>query len=294
MSETTTHRSGGALFALAGACLWGTTGTSQALLVGQHSPIAVGALRAIVAAVALVAVALAGGPRRWLDVLAGGRWRMLVGAAVAEAAYQLSFFSAVARTGVAVGTLVMLATAPAVAGIVGWVLHGLRPSRTWFVATVVALAGAALLVLGSGGSQALDWGGLLLAVLAGASFAAYTILGRVVAEAGVSALPATGWIFLFTSVLLLGPLLSQDLGFVTQSRNPLVLVWLGLTATALAYVLFQHGMKHIAAATAATLALAEPMVANLLAVFVLHEPFTLVMGLGLVLVLGGLALLARA
>lgn len=207
------------------------------------------------------------------------------------AAYQLTFFAAVARTGVAVGTLVMLATAPAVAGLAGWALHGDRPSRIWLVATLVGLAGAALLVLGSDGGAAGDWLGLLLAVTAGAAFALYSVVGRMVAGQGVDGMVLSSWVLGLASLALVGPLAAQDLAFVTQGSNPLVLLWLGVVATAVSYLLYQGGMRHIDAATPA---LAEPMVANLLAVAVLHEPFTAVMGLGVALVLGSMVLLSCA
>lgn len=293
MTQTNSPATRGALFALAGASLWGTTGTSQALLTGEHSPVAVGAVRILLACGLLLVLSLAGGPRTWLAVAGQGRWRWLVPAGLGVACYQLTFFAAVARTGVAVGTLVMLATAPAVAGFAGWALHGSRPSRLWAVSTTIALLGATVLVLGSGGDAPLDPGGLGLAVAAGASFALYSVAGREVA-AGTNPLLLTSWVFLFASVILLLALLGQDLSFVAQPRNLLVLGWLGLVATAIAYLLYQKGMGSIDAATAATLALAEPMVANLLAVFLLGEPFTWLMGVGVVLVLAGLGLLSRA
>lgn len=274
--------------------LWGTTGTSQALLQGDPSPVAVGGLRAIVGMVVLLLLALVRDPAALRAAPAEGRWRWLLAAGVCVACYQLTFFAAVARTGVAVGTLVMLTTAPLVAGLVGWVLDGNRPGRVWTLATVISLAGAALLVLGSGTAAPLDVGGLLLAVCAGAAFALYAVTGRQASQHGGDPLALVSLIFVVAAAVLTIPMASQDLTFVTDGRNLVVLLWLGVAATAVAYLLYQSGMRTIDAATAATLALAEPMVANLLAVLVLGEPFTWLMGLGVALVLGGLGLLSRA
>ena len=44
-------------------------------------------------------------------------------AAAGVAAYQLSFFAAVADTGVAVGTIVALGSAPALTGVIEWALE---------------------------------------------------------------------------------------------------------------------------------------------------------------------------
>lgn len=290
---STAHRRG-ALLALAGACLWGTTGTSQALLTGQHSPVAVGGLRTLTAAALLTGIAVISNPRKWLAPLGHDSRRWILPAGLSVACYQLTFFAALARTGVAVGTLVMLATTPAVAGLLGWRLEGLRPSRLWLTATLTSLLGAALLVLGSGASAPLDALGLLLAVVAGICFGSYSVAGRRAASGGDDPLVLSSWIFVVAALVLAAPLLRQDLTFVTPTRNLVVLGWLGLAATAGAYLLYQTGMRSIDAATAATLALAEPMVANLLAVLVLGEPFTALMGLGVILVLGGLGLLGRA
>jgi DME family drug/metabolite transporter len=67
---------------------------------------------------------------------------------VAVAAYQLTFFEAVDRTGVAVGTLVTIGTGPVVAGIIDGVVGRHRPTVHWFIGAGVALAGVALLPSG--------------------------------------------------------------------------------------------------------------------------------------------------
>jgi len=112
------------LLVLAAAALWGTTGTAQALgRVGD--PVVVGAARLAVGAAALVLVALAtGGPGPLAACLRRPlrRWTLL--AAAATAVYQAAFFSAVASTGVATGTIVALGTAPVATGLCGAVLFG--------------------------------------------------------------------------------------------------------------------------------------------------------------------------
>ncbi|MEL4359299.1 MULTISPECIES: DMT family transporter [unclassified Luteococcus] len=282
----------GAILALSGAVLWGTTGTSQALLTGSPAPLAVGGLRSCIGAAALLLFALPRGVVGRLRGLGRGTigWLLLAGLCVAL--YQLTFFAAVSLAGVGVGTLVVLGTSPCFAGLASWALRGLRPSRRWALATGLALTGAALLV--GGGAEPPAPLGLALALVAGCAFGCYTVAGRQVAEAGVDGLTSTAAIFTLSALVLLAPMLGQSLTFAGHPRNLLVLAWLGVMATALAYLLYQRGMASIDAATAATLALAEPMVANLLAVFVLGEPFTWLMGVGVALVLGGLGLLARA
>lgn len=282
----------GALLTLAGAALWGTTGTSQALLPGAHSPIAVGGLRTLIACCTMVIVSLLLSLRRPVSTArAPLGWLLFAGVGVAG--YQLTFFGAVARTGVGVGTLVMLATAPLFAGLLGWLVDGLRPTRSWLLATTVALVGASLLVLGSAGPTRLDALGITLGVAAGICFGSYTFAGRHLAASAADGTRVMALVFLIALAVLALPLARSDLRFVAEPRALALLAWLGVVATALAYLLFQTGLRQVEASTAATLSLAEPMVANLLAVVVLREHFTATMGVGVVVILLGLALLGR-
>src|SRR3954470_6371708 len=127
---------------LLAALCFGTTGTAQALGPAGLAPAGVGAARIVVGGALLVAVALAG--RAPLGRLAPGP--LLVGAA-GVAAYQLCFFAAVADTGVAVGTIVAIGSAPAMAGALEWALERRAPPRAWAAATALACAGVALLAL---------------------------------------------------------------------------------------------------------------------------------------------------
>src|SRR5687767_13981815 len=111
---------------LLAAVLFGTTGTAQALgpegspLEGEAARVAVGA--------ALLAL-VAWGVEAWRHTSAPSRrWPLpaLAGAALGVAGYQLAFFAAVDDTGVAVGTVVALGSAPAMAGLLGRLAGGPR------------------------------------------------------------------------------------------------------------------------------------------------------------------------
>ncbi len=67
-----------------------------------------------------------------------------------------------------------------------------------------------------------------------------------------------------------------------------VVLYLGLVATGLAYLLFTHALRHISGATGVTLALAEPVTAFALAVAVVGESPSAMAVWGLAGVLGGL------
>ena len=131
------------------AVLFGTTGTAQALGPAGLSPLTVGAARIVAGGAALAVLAFLV-PRR--GALLSPPLVLAAGAAVA--AYQLSFFEAVHRTGVAVGAVVAIGSGPVVAGLLERVLGGAWPDRRRLVATVLAVAGVAALSLeGRGGRR---------------------------------------------------------------------------------------------------------------------------------------------
>ena len=116
----------GALLVLCGAMLWGTTGTSQALAPAGASSLEIGALRVVIGGAALLALALY---KR--SFIGSGKWPLVptIIAILATAAYQPFFFTGTAKTGVAVGTLTALASAPVISGLLGHFTLGERPSK---------------------------------------------------------------------------------------------------------------------------------------------------------------------
>ena len=277
-----------ALFmALGAAVLWGTTGTARALAPTGAAPLAVGAARIAVGGAALVALALVRGTliRAWPPFPA-------LASALAVAAYQLSFFEGVARAGVAVGTILAIGSAPAFAGLLAWIALGERPGTRWIVATAVAVAGIALLA-SPGAAATIDPLGLLLPLAAGASYAVYaTATKRLLASADNVAVAAVA--FGGGAVLLIPVLLVADMRWLSEPRGLGAVLWLGIAATAVAYLLFTRALTRLPVSYGATLSLAEPLTASLLGVLVLGERLGPAQLAGAALVAAGLAVLATA
>jgi DME family drug/metabolite transporter len=103
--------------------------------------------------------------------------------------------------------------------------------------------------------------------------------------------PATVTLCVFGAAALLAvPVALAVSGrFAATASDVLVVGYLGVVATGVAYLLFSFALRWVSSATAVTLALAEPLVAFGLAVAVLHEPTTLGAWVGLGGVLAGLA-----
>ena len=268
---------------LLAALCFATTGTAQALGPSATHPIGVGAARILVGGTLLVLVALT--TRNALTA----RWapKPVLAAVAAVATYQLAFFAAVADTGVAVGTIVALGSAPTLAGLFEWLLDRRRPEPRWTVATALACAGVALLAL-AGGEASVSAPGIGLAVLAGGSYAVYTLAAKRLLTAGHAPEAVMAVAFGLAAVVLLPALLLSSPGWLLRPDGIALALFLGVVPTALAYVLFARGLRRLSASETATLTLAEPLTAGLLGAVVLAEPMTATAAAGAGLVLAGL------
>ena len=276
----------GVWFVLGAALLWGTTGTAQAFAPSGFDPMVIGALRLLVGGVALLGLALY---RRELGRLRDWNWLPLFMAAVFTASYQLCFFAAVARTGVAVGTIVGIGSAPVIGGFLGRVFRGETLSRRWMIATSLAIAGCSLLSL-SGGDIAIDPVGILLAVGAGAAYAAYTLMIKGLLEK--HAPNAVMALVVCLGAILISPVLVNcELDWLLQPRSIGVVMHLGLATMALSYWLFARGLQTVQVATAVTLSLAEPMTAATLGIVLLGEQLNAQAFTGISLIFAGLLVL---
>lgn len=271
---------------LAAVC-FGTSGTAQALGPGG-APTSVGAVRIVVGALLLWLIALAlGGRRSGAGVPRELAWLAGVGVAV----YQLAFFAALELTGVAVGTVVAIGSGPAAAGLLGRIVNGERLTGRWAGATALACAGIVLLGTGGGGA-AVDPAGVALAVVAGVGYASYTVLAKRMIDAGVAPQRAMAAAFGRGAVLLLPVPLVAGVGWVASPEGAALALYLGAVPTALAYLLFARGLRHLSAGETATLTLAEPLTAVLLGALVLGERPGPMAVAGAALVLAGLLVLA--
>lgn len=277
----------GAWLVLAAAVFWGTTGTAQALAPQGAQPATVGAARLAVGGAALLAFAAA---RRQLS--RADRWPVwaTLVAAASMAAYQLSFFAGVAKTGVAVGTIVAIGSAPILTGAFGFLVRGERPGRRWAMATALAVLGCALLIV-AGRSIQINPLGLVLAIGAGIAYASFTIASKNLLE-DKSPEAVMAVVFCLGALFLAPLLFSADLTWLEQPRGMAVALHLGLVTVAIAYSLFARGLSQVPVATAATLTLAEPLTAGMLGVFLLGERLTPFAVFGIVLIFSGLAIIS--
>lgn len=269
--------SGAVAAVLVSAALFGTTGTARILSGIEAESVTIAAVRLLVGALGLVLISSVAGRAQNLVALWKRPLVWVMGVGVA--AYQALFFVGTGLVGVAIGTLASLALGPLMAGLLAWAMGGVRPSRVWWLSTIIAIAGLSILTVGGMTSAAtFNVLGIIAAVGAGTAYAVYTVLGgRLAAEA----MPATDVLAasFFVGALLLLPLGAGDFSALQSFEGLVLVVWLGVFATTFAYVLFGRGITHLTPGTVATLNLAEPVVATVLGVLVVRESIS---GLSLV------------
>ena len=287
-SEPATGNSSKVLLFLAGACLcFGTSGTAQALGPDDSSPLVVGAARLLLGAIGLFALIKFREPKNLPRNL------LWIGA-LAVALFQVTFFSGVRLTGVAMGTVIALGSAPAITAILNWLIYKKLPTLRWIFATSVTATGIVLLFL-SKGEIKIDLSGVLLSLGAGASYASYALVSKELLNRGVTPNVVMSTLFIrgavLTAPLLL--LLLNDSSWFFKLDSFAMILWLSFISLTLAYFLYIRGLAQTSTSNAATITLIEPVTATFLAAVILREAITLGQWIGIVLVIAGQALVDR-
>ncbi|MHB8584750.1 MAG: DMT family transporter [Thermoplasmatota archaeon] len=173
--------------------------------------------------------------------------------------------------------------------ILSWIVLRQRPTIPIVLAMFVALAGVVLLQLRSGATELAEgtWQGDLITFLCGAAGAGFFVLYKpALRRANVASLSVA--IFSLTA-LLVAPfaLLGSPSTFVPTARGWLDVAYTGVFASALAYWLWGMAMEKLTPTASAIILLLEVAVAAAISVAIGRENFTLVTGIGaLLLVLG--------
>jgi len=276
---------------LASAVLFGTTGTVLVNAPDSADPYSVGAVRLLIGGATLLAVA----SRRGRTALLGP-WRrssilLTVLGAVGVAVFQLGYFLAVQRTGVAVGTVATIGSGPVLSGVINAVIHRRPPQPRWLLATAVSVVGVGLLGL-AGREAAADPGGIALAVCAGLGWAVFATVGKHQIDRGTDSTASMAAMFCGGAILLSPLLLAHSPGWLLTGSGALVALYLGVVTVGVAYTLYGIALRHLQAPTVITLTLLEPITAAMLGAVVVHEGIRPAGWVGIALVLTGLVLTA--
>jgi DME family drug/metabolite transporter len=278
------------LIVLFAAFCFATTGTSRALGPDSATSLGVAAIRFIVGAIALYAItALAHKPLVTTVSLPLYIWII---AGFGQAMYGATFFAAVHETGVAVGTVVALGSAPILTGVLSAVLFRSLPTRRWMLATAVAIAGMSLIVL-SGKDTNVSAVGILYALGAGLGYALFALASKRIVGSGVESDIAMARVFGIAAVMLAPTLFLVNTEWVFTTGGVSLGLWLGIVTVAIAYWAYANGLRNLEPRETTMITLAEPVVATILGAVVLDERPAALAWFGIIIVIVALAYESR-
>jgi DME family drug/metabolite transporter len=216
----------------------------------------------------------------------------LLGAAMA--AYQVCYFWAVPRTGVALTALLAICSAPLMIAAGAALTLKERPSPAALASLPLAVTGTAMILAGpraTGDAPPGFAAGALAALGAGLSYAVYAVTAKGLLRR-IAPLPLAALTFTLAAVLLT-PVLVLERGAAAQlSAGWPLLLYLGIVPTAGAYVLFGAGLRRVTATAAGIATLLEPLTAATLGVLLFGERLRPVGWAGAILLFAALGLLA--
>lgn len=275
--------------------LWGTTGTA-ATFAPEAGPLAIGAAALGVGGLlqAVIAVPALRAARACLR----DRLGMVLLGSVAVAIYPLAFYSSMHYAGVAIGSVVSLASAPLASGVLERVVDRRRLSRWWMIAAGLGIFGSVLLCLskmhGHTSDPAPTIVGIGLGLVAGATYASYSWVAHRLMSQGISRAASMGAVFGGGGLLLMPVLALTGAPLVASPEAFLVAGYMALFPMFLGYLLFGFGLTQVSASTATTVTLTEPAIATILAVAVVGEQLGMIGWVGLGAIAVVLVILALA
>lgn len=279
----------GIVLILVASLFWGTTGT-VASFAPDVSPLAIGAFAMGFGGVCLVLNSLKELSVDW-RILKGNAKVFLFGG-LSVALYPLAFYTSMRLSGVAIGTVISLASAPFFAALIERLISNKLVSLKWMLSFAIGILGIILLTLGkvqeplASNTSIEQYAGILLGLIAGLTYAIYSWSARNMINQGINAKSAMAGMFGFAAILLLPSLAITGGHLFSSSNNASVAIYMAVVPMFLGYLMFGYGLKQVEASTATLLTLLEPIVATLLAVVILGEGFMFVgwLGMGLILV----------
>lgn len=275
------------------ACFfWGTTGTSASFLTNV-SPLAIGAFAMGLGGVMLVATSF-NRIKQDAQIFYHNK-RLVVFGGAAVAVYPLAFYSSMDLAGVAIGTVISIASAPIFTVLLERVVNQKPITSQWVIQFSLGVIGVYLLVSGKSNEThsedvfSAQVIGVVLGLVAGFSYALYAWVARNLIEKGAHSKSAMASVFGIAACLLLPPLLFAEHNLFTTSMNAGIALYMAIFPMFMGYLLFGYGLKHVHASQATLITLLEPALATVMAVLIVGERFTFIGWFGAIIIMLSLA-----
>ncbi len=275
----------GILAVILASLLWGTTGTAATfapalspLFIGSFAMGIGGILQCGLATVKIV-------HDRALLAL---HCRFLIVGALAVAIYPLAFYSSMRLSGVTIGTVVSIGSAPILSAIIEYFSRDFQLNKQWAMGALLGIIGMVMLAFSDNASTTIQYThvnlGILLGLVAGLTYALYSWSARQLMLKGVNTKAAMGATFGCGGLLLIPVMLITGSAFVTSWNNMAVGFYMALIPMFLGYLCYGFGLSKISASMATTITLLEPVIAAILAMLIVGECLSLIGWIGMLLI----------
>ncbi|MEW5669053.1 EamA family transporter [Pseudomonas putida] len=289
----------GVIFVLVASILWGTTGTAATFAPGV-SPLAIGAAAMGLGGLIQMMIALRKIRADWAELKSQSAY-VVIGAG-AVAVYPLAFYTSMHLAGVTIGTVVTIGSAPLISAVIERAFDGKPLTGRWAIGATLGIVGTVLLCMAKAeehtevvaeASGIRNSFGILLGLVAGATYALYSWTAHRLIQSKISSGAAMGATFGLGGMMLLPVLLVTGAPLLENWTNASVGLYMMLIPMGLGYFLFGKGLARISPSTATTLSLIEPVVAALLAAVVVGEQLPLLGWMGAALIVSCLYVLVQ-
>lgn len=278
---------------LIAATAWGCLGLFTRCLAGfGMSPLAVAFFRSLSAAL-MLAVYLGLRQRDTFRIRLRDLWMFVGTGFVSIGLFNVFYFATQNFTTLSVAA-VLLYTAPFFVILMSKLFFKERITKQKVIALILAFVGC-LFVTGvvGGGVQTLAPVAIATGLGSAFCYALYSIFGRV-ALSHYEPMTVTFY-SLFVSAVSLGFIFGATGAEMPPMQWEMVagICGLGFFSTVIPYIFYTRGLQVLAPSKASVLAFAEPMVATIMGIVVLHESITVAAVIGIGLIFGGIVILNR-
>ncbi|SCC19178.1 drug/metabolite transporter, DME family [Gilliamella bombicola] len=275
----------GILAVILASILWGTTGTA-ATFAPLLSPLLIGSLAMGIGGILQCTLAI---PKIIKERhLLTKHFGFLIVGAIAVMIYPLAFYSSMRLSGVTIGTVVSIGSAPILSAIIEYISRDFRLTKQWLIGASCGILGIILLAFSENNSTTNQYDhitiGILLGLIAGFTYALYSWSARQLMLKGIATKSAMGATFGCGGILLIPVMLLTGSALFDSLTNMTVCIYMALIPMFLGYLCYGYGLSKISASSAITISLLEPVIAAILAMLIIGEQMSLVGWFGVILI----------
>ena len=206
--------------------------------------------------------------------------------------FTFCYFQAIRLTSLAAAAI-LLYTAPSMVMIMSLFIFKEKMTAPKTAALIMAFAGCCLVSGLGSGKLSLSPAGLIYGLCAGFGYALYSIFARLAMDRGYNSLTINFYSCLLAAAgaaVIWGP--AEPVTLLFSGWKPLLLgLTMGGISCYLPYLMYTRGLASVEAGRASIMASVEPVVAALSGIIVFREKLTVTGALGILLVLGAIAVL---